>query len=126
MNWDGNERREHIRRKADREVCAFHDIKCREIQSNKNTIHEIEGKMATKDDLNHLWDEVKVKAPRWVLILLVGLMITVVGWLIAGMEKRFNQVYILNANQQILLKAFDIQPVRTVNEAEKKLNGKSK
>lgn len=121
--WNGEERREFVRRKTDREVCAFHSIKCKAIEANKRTIHEIEGKMATKEDLNHLWDEVKVKAPRWVLILLVGLMISVLGWLVTGVEKKFGQIYVLKANQEILLKAFDINPVKTVQEAEKELNG---
>jgi hypothetical protein len=122
--WDGQEeRRKSVRRSSDREVCAFHDIKCKEIQSNKNTIHEIEGKMVTKEDFNKLSDKVDTRVPGWVLTLLVLITAGMIGWTILQMETKFDSLYVIKANQEVLLKAFDIKPVKTKKEAVNELNG---
>ena len=119
--WDGEERRQLIRRKGDRDVCPFHKIKCDAIQNNKTNIHEIEKTMATKEDLNILWSDVKTRAPRWVMILLAALTASVVAWSVLRTDSKFEQIYVLRANQEILMKAFSIRPVANVEEAEKKL-----
>jgi len=120
-DWDGEERRRRVRRQSDRDVCPFHKIKCDAIQSNKNNIHEIEKTMVTKQELNILWDDVKTRAPRWVMILLVGLTAGIVAWSVIRTDNKFEQIYVLRANQEILMKAFSIKPVANAKEAEEKL-----
>ena len=89
MVWDGKDRRKEIRRDIDRTVCPFHKIKCDSIQANKKSIHEIEVKMATKEDLKNVSDDVNTKAPRWVLILLVGLTAGMLAWMVTRVETKF-------------------------------------
>lgn len=123
-DWDGKEdRRQIIRREVDKQVCPFHKIKCDAIQANKNSIHEIEGKMATKEDLYKLEGKIDNSAPRWVLTLLALLTAGTIAWMVTRMETRFDSIYVMKANQEILLKAFHIEPIKTVKEAEEELNG---
>ena len=122
--WEGEERRKVVRRRNDRDICPFHDLACGAIEENKSNIRDMEKIMATKEDLDNLWNDVKTRSPRWVLVLLVGLMAGILAWMVTGMESKFDQLYVLKANQEILLKAFHIEPIKTVPEAEKELRTK--
>ena len=124
--WNGEDRRKEIRRQEDKAVCPFHKIKCDAIHTNATNIHDIEGKMATKEDLNRVIDDVKTRAPRWVVITMITITSMRLGWMVLGMEVKFDSIYVMKANQEILLKAFHIEPVKTVQEAEKEINGTKK
>ena len=122
--WDGKtERRTHIRRAGDRDVCPFHKIKCDSIHENKINIRNIEANMVTKSDLKGVIEDIRTKSPRWVVITMITITTAMLGWMVLRMEDKFDSIYVMKANQQILLKAFHIEPVATVKEAEKKLNG---
>jgi len=110
-DWNGIEdRRKHIRRESDRSVCAFHDIKCSAIHKNEAHIEQLFERTATKEDLKEMREDIKSRAPRWVLIILVGITITMFGWIATRMEEKFDTIHTIKANQEVLLKAFHIQP----------------
>jgi hypothetical protein len=124
-DWEGEDRRKMIRRESDRAVCAFHDIKCKAISKNETHIEQLFERTATKEDLKEMREDIKSKAPRWVLIVLVGITITMFGWIATRIEEKFEWLYIVKANQEILLKIFHIEPIETVKEAKKEMKSEN-
>lgn len=124
--WDGEERRKEIRRVGDRDVCPFHKIKCDQIHKNENHIEQLFEKMATKEDIKDMRKAIEKidesKAPRWVVGTMIVTAVPILIALVVWLGSRLDTVYVMKANQEILMKAFDIQPVNTVKEAEKKLD----
>jgi hypothetical protein len=99
------------RRLEDRNTCSFHKIKCRAIEKNEIHIEQLFEKMATKDDVKEMKDLIKTKAPRWVVTLFITtsviIFLTVIGWI--GL--RLEAIPKIEANQEILMDAFRIEPV---------------
>lgn len=105
-------------------VCPYHEIKCEEIRKNTRNIEKLRdenikeiGKL--RDDMN---EELKNKVPRWVFITFVTSAITVFtifsGLVLYGVrasnkeiKSASNAMSTVQANQKILLEAFDIKPI---------------
>lgn len=94
-------------------VCPYHEIKCEEIRKNTRNIEKL------RDDMN---EELKNKVPRWVFITFITSAITVFtifsGLVLYGVRASNKEIKSANnlmstvqANQKILLEAFDIKPV---------------
>ena len=109
----------------DFEVCPFHKFKCEEINKNRQDIEEMKQTLATKDDFKILHQAVEKRMPIWTLSALILIVMGIIGYLIYDMRgfaaeaKTINtNVSTLKANQNILLRAFNIAPVEQPKEVE--------
>jgi hypothetical protein len=114
--WQGEERRKKVRRESDREVCAFHKIKCGAIAENKTLIHQIEEKMATREDIRELKGTMSGLVPKWAFVLFVTTSITIGGFIggavLYGVRESNKEIktvsgsmHEVKANQKVLMKS---------------------
>lgn len=135
-DWDGVERRRKTvegkindgRRKTDCNVCPVHDIMFAEVTRTRDKIDNF----VTKEDLEEMKKDIKEladkKIDKWIVSLFIITSIAAFVFFAGAVLYSVRQgnekvevvedtVHIINANQQVLLRAFDIEP-KTVPDKE--------
>jgi hypothetical protein len=115
MVWTGKERRQQIRRDADRAVCPYHDLKfnqvCGNLNNNDQAIKEIKENMVTKEDFKEIKKSISSKAPRWVVVTMITTAVPIVIALMVWIGSRLDTISSVEANQKVIMEAFDIEAV---------------
>ena len=136
MVWDKNERRKNNgRRMSDKvEVCPFHDLQCKAVLKNRDIIEDLKTTYITKEDLKEVYQVInavkKEKADWKVLSLYIASSVVAFGLFIGIMlyETRDSKqkievvrtnVTIMEANQKVLMRAFNIEPLNSMKEVKK-------
>ena len=114
---DSNRRR--TVRRAEDKVCPYHDIEygisCPPVMENKSNIESITNKMVKKDDLVDIKDNIKSlfkeKAPRWVVVTMITTAVPIVIALMLWIGSRLDVISTVKANQDVMMKAFNIEVI---------------
>jgi len=107
--------------------CPLHNIKCKDIERNQEEINKIKEVLIKREEWEDMKKEIRSKAPRWVLVLFITTSITIGGtigasilWGVRESNKEIksvnNSMIMMQANQRILLEAFDIKPIEKNKE----------
>ena len=111
------------------QVCPFHRLKCKEIEKNRKDIDEMKDKLATKADLKEIKDAVEKKMPLWALASFILIGMGVSTYFTYDLRANAREVKTINlnvstlkANQDLLLRAFNITPLEPEKPKEVKEN----
>ena len=100
-------------------VCPYHDsefgISCPAVDVNKKDIKDIQQTMVEKEDLVDIKGDIKSlfkeKAPRWVVVTMITAAVPIVIALMLWIGSRLEVISTVKANQDVMMKAFNIQAV---------------